>query len=365
MSLINKMLQDLEQRNDSAKGQPLAGEVRAVPVASANRSAMLVGALLLVIVVLGIGWFLMRPKAPAPTVSAVAMAPVVAPVSSPPAPAAAPAPIAAPSEQAATKPQPVTPPKATQPAVAPARAKPEVNANATATPAQAVVKKPSKVVADPAQVTSKEAASFAASVPTAETNGQKRFSPQQQSDNLYKQAIAQLQQGKGNEATKGLRLALKASPENIKARQTLVDLLLEENNVEEATTLLSEGLKLAPEQSGFSMTLARLQLDAGDSQAAMVTLEQGLKAAGDEPQYNAFYAVLLQRAQRHEDAVRHFLVALRSDPMMPTWLVGIGISLQAQGNNAGAAEAFQRALDGGQLTPQLVQFVEQRLGQLK
>ncbi len=360
MSLINKMLQDLEQRSDSAKGQPLAGEVRAVPVAAASRSAMLVGALLLVMVALGIGWFLMRPKAPAPSIPALAMAPVAAP-----APIATAKPFAAPAEQAATKPQPVTPPKATPPAQAPARAKPEVNANATAMPAQAVVKKPSKVVADPAPMASKEAASFAVSVPTAETNGQKRFSPQQQSDNLYKQAIAQLQQGKGNEATKGLRLALKASPENIKARQALVDLLLEENNVEEATTLLREGLKLAPEQSGFSMTLARLQLDASDSPAAMATLEQGLKAAGDEPQYNAFYAVLLQRAQRHEDAVRHYLVALRSDPMMPTWLVGIGISLQAQGNNASAAEAFQRALDGGQLTPQLSQFVEQRLSQLK
>jgi MSHA biogenesis protein MshN len=144
-----------------------------------------------------------------------------------------------------------------------------------------------------------------------------------------------------------------------------VDLLVEENNFEEATALLREGLKLTPEHSGFSMTLARLQLDTGDTSAAMATLEQGLQAAGDEPQYNAFYAVLLQRAQRHEDAVRHYLVALRSDPMMPTWLVGIGISLQAQGKNADAAEAFGRARDGGQLTPQLGQFVEQRLNQLK
>ena len=42
MSLINKMLQDLEQRNDSAKDQPLAGEMRAVPAASATRYLSLI-----------------------------------------------------------------------------------------------------------------------------------------------------------------------------------------------------------------------------------------------------------------------------------------------------------------------------------
>ena len=41
--------------------------------------------------------------------------------------------------------------------------------------------------------------------------------------------------------------------------------------------------------------------------------------------------VLLQRAGRHEDAVKHYLNALRTDPAMPAWLLGIGISLDAIG----------------------------------
>ena len=155
------------------------------------------------------------------------------------------------------------------------------------------------------------------------------------------------------------------SPNNVDARQTLVGLLIAGNYLEDASALLREGLNLSPDQSGFSMSLARLQVENGDTQGAMATLERGLPSAGDEPQYHAFHAALLRRAGRHEEAVRSYLVALRSDPAMPIWLVGIGISLQALGKDTDAAEAFRRASDSGLLTPQLAQFVEERLNQLK
>lgn len=223
--------------------------------------------------------------------------------------------------------------------------------------------KPAKVVTEESSPAVEKTGSVAASAP--ESRPQKRISPQQQSDNLYKQAIAQLQQGRGNEARQSLRRALEVSPNNVDARQTLVGLLIAGNYLEDASALLREGLNLSPDQSGFSMSLARLQVENGDTQGAMATLERGLPSAGDEPQYHAFHAALLQRAGRHEEAVRSYLVALRSDPAMPTWLVGIGISLQTLGKDTDAAEAFRRASDSGLLTPQLTQFVEERLNQLK
>lgn len=379
MSLINKMLQDLEQRNASAtRNEPLAGEVRAVPASSAPRFGRLAGLLLLMTLGVGAVWMLMQPKTATPAVTVAPPAPAVAlaPSAQSTAAAAAPtieaAPPTAPSNQGTNKPpqgEKALLPTAPQ-ATSVAKRAAETNAqqpalavaDANTVVAQAVTKKPSKVVVEEASPVVEKAAPVAALAP--ENRPQKRVSQQQQSDNLYKQAIAQLQQGRGNEAKQSLRRALEASPNNVKARQMLMGLLVESNNLEEASALLREGLKLSPEQSGFSMALARLQLENGDAKGGMATLEQGLQSAGDEPQYHAFYAALLQRAERHEEAVRHYLVALRSDPAMPTWLVGIGISLQAQGKDADAAEAFRRARDSGLLTPQLVQFVEQRLNQL-
>ena len=389
MSLINKMLQDLEQRNDSAtRSEPMAGEVRAVPAASAPRTGAMVGGLVVLVVAIGVGWMMMQPTAappvvvaaapakpaqvavpaPAPVPAAVAAAPAqlvaVAPVSTPAvaiasasavATASAAAPAAAKVAQAVAAAKPAAEPKVKQAAAA------LVAANSA--PPQGVTKQPSKVMSEEASPAVQKTATVVA--PAAEARWQKRFTPQQQSDNLYKQAITQLQQGQGTDARKSLRLALEVNPNNVKARQVLVDMQVEAGSVEEASALLRDGLRLSPEQSGLSMSLARLQLETGDTAAAMTTLEQGLKSAGDEPQYNAFYAVLLQRAKRHDEAVNHYLVALRSDPSMPTWLVGIGISLQALGKNADASEAFQRARDSGLLTPQLAQFVDQKLNQLK
>jgi MSHA biogenesis protein MshN len=193
----------------------------------------------------------------------------------------------------------------------------------------------------------------------------KSISAAQQSDNLYRQSVTLLQQGRVAEAQDALRKSLDANARNLKARQSLVGLMVESKHPDEAVSLLKEGLKLSPEQTVFSMALSRLQVEAGDSKGARDTLEQGLQYAGDDAEFHAFYAALLQRNEQHEEAVQHYLTALRADPAMPTWLIGVGISLQAQGNANDAIAAFQRARDTGQLTPQLKQFVEQRLRQLK
>lgn len=336
MSLINQMLQDLEQRNASAKTQATAGDVRAVSATTAPRLAWIAGLALLAGSVLGAAWLLLQPKK-APEVVIVAVAPPLAPLPTPAPPvvmAPAPAPASAPVKVALA------------PVIAPAPVK---AASAPVTVAAAPPERPSTPMLT-------ESASQAP---------QKRVSAQQQSDNLYKQAVGEMQQGRGNDAKRSLQEALAANPSNVRVRQTLVGLLVEVNKIDEASALLRDGLKLAPENTDFAMTLARLQLETGDSKAGLATLEQGLPFAGDDPQYHAFYAALMQGAARHDESVRHYLVALRSNPAMPSWLVGIGISLEALGKNADANEAFRRARDGGQLSPQLTQFVDQRLGQLK
>jgi MSHA biogenesis protein MshN len=202
-------------------------------------------------------------------------------------------------------------------------------------------------------------------VSAAEAQSQKTVSPQQLSDNMYKRAVMLSQQGRSKDARAALAESLAASPRNAPARQLLVSLHVEASNLSEASALLREGVKLSPDHSGLWMNLARLQLENADANGATATLEQGLPSASEDGAYHAFYAALMQRAGRHDEAVKHYLAALRIEPGMPNWLVGIGISLQAIGKGQDAAEAFQRAKDGGQLPPAFVAFVDQRLSQLK
>ena len=352
MSLINKMLQDLEQRSDAgSRSQPLVGDVRAVASAGASRPrvGVLIALLVLGGIALAAAWITLRPSAPKPALASIAARPAVAAMV-----AAASAPVAvasAPPTQAKPKPAIEAPAIA---AATPASANPVL--------AQAVIKKPSQPAADDAASDPVSSVRAPEAAPPAKSS--KRFTPQQQADNLYLQAFAQLQQGRSVEARQNLQQVLGLNADHVKARQLLASLLIEANALDDAAALLREGLKRSPSETAFSMALARLQLESGEADKALETLAQGAQTAGDEPQYHGFYAVLLQRAKRHDEAVQHYLLALRSDPAMPNWLVGIGISLQEQGRNSDAAEAFARARDGGLLNAQLLEFVEQRLQQL-
>ena len=203
------------------------------------------------------------------------------------------------------------------------------------------------------------------SLPASRTVGIKSVNPKQQSANLYRDAVVMVQEGHLTDAQAALTQALDANPANHSARQMLADLLVDAGRRREATALLSNGLGLAPGHSGFCMALARLHLAAGAKQEAFAILQQGLSNAGDDGEYHGFFAALLQTFGRHEEATKHYLIGLRSDPSMPTWLVGIGISLRAQKKVVDAAEAFQRALDTGELSTEVADFARQQIDQIR
>jgi len=193
----------------------------------------------------------------------------------------------------------------------------------------------------------------------------KTVTPNQQSENYYRHAVNLLQQGRVVETLEELHKSLATDSGNIKARQMLISLLLESKRSDEALELLQDGVKRYPQNIDFIKTLARLKVDSGDDAGARNILENGMAYSGQDAEYHAFYASLLQRNSQHDKAIEHYLIALQSSPGMPAWLVGVGISLQAVNKFNDASSAYKRAQDTGQLNPQLSQFVEQRLNQLK
>lgn len=121
-------------------------------------------------------------------------------------------------------------------------------------------------------------------------------------------------------------MALEANQD---ARQTFAGLLLDNKRNDEARATLAAGLAIPPEQSDFRMALARLQVEAGDSAGALNNLEQGLTYAKGNADYQGFFATLLQRAERHEEAINHYMTALSLNSASASALIGMGISLQA------------------------------------
>lgn len=183
--------------------------------------------------------------------------------------------------------------------------------------------------------------------------------PAQQAENRYRQGLRALQDGRVSEAVAQLQRAVEIDPHHEAARQTLVTLLIENHWNDEAAQQLRDALALNPRQPGMAMLLARLQLENGGP--ALDTLMRTLPYAGDNAEYQGFVAAVLQRAQRHGEAVDHYQAALKLAPQKGVWWMGLGISLQAEKRLSEARAAYNRAKGASGMTPELQAFVDRKL----
>lgn len=370
MSLINKMLRDLDARGGVERQAAAASVAAMTRRRQPPRPALAAGAGAVVVALAAAGWYgwktlhAARPSTPAAPAPAAAVGMPPAP---PPMAAAAPA---APAMMAAPGPEPIHEKPLADIAAELKAAKQkarQARAEAAALAAEHNARKAPAASAAPARVrdTAREVAGLqakeAAGIPQSLASGVTMTS-QQQGENAYKRGLAALQEGRVQEAFAQLEQAVLVFPRHDAARQTLVGLLLEARRNEEAIRHLQLGLGLDVRQPQMAMLLARLQIEKGGP--AIDTLQRTLPYAGGNPDYLAFLAGALQKAQRHHEATEQYAAALRLMPQNGVWWMGLGISLQAEKRNAEAQDAYARAKASGSLSPDLSSFVERKLQQL-
>jgi len=192
----------------------------------------------------------------------------------------------------------------------------------------------------------------------------KKISPQQRADSEYRKGLQAQQAGHFSEAITAFGAALKTHERHERARLALAALLLDNGQSAAAERVLRAGLALKPLQLAFGMALARMQVERDELPRAVETLRTYLPRADDNADYQAFYAALLQRQQRHKEAVNHYQLALRMQPRNGVWLMGYGISLQAVERKEDAQLVYRQALATQTLSPELSAFVQQKLKEI-
>lgn len=372
MSIINQMLQKLEQRR-GGRDATMPDGVRAVARGpdGKSRRPLLLGVFAAAVLAGGAyyGWLWWQQRVK--PVKSVAVAGKIPGAEIPPKIAAPqPAPKVEVGQSLATVAQAQQEAAAKQLSKAAQKTvlKKKKDITAEKSEAQAKESKPDEMVpalsaeslSSPAKKPSRESTGKIRIIREGQEQAMKSVTPQQLALSHYQKALSWLQQGRVSEARSGLEDALKLDPAHLAARQALAGLLVEQRQFNQAELLLQEGLSLNPEQYGFAMALARLQVERGDAHSALDTLYKGLPHAADNADYQAFLAALLQRSEQHKKAIEHYQAALRLAPS-GAWQMGLGISLQAERRLPEALEAFGRAKASNELAPDLLAFVEQRM----
>jgi len=385
VSLINKMLRDLESRQgtaatESASSKPVYQDLHPAETIGRRSSRAAIWVVLAFIAVAGAGYsvwdrmgghsaavpsaakssFTPAPLAranvapPAP-VATVTPPPAATPAVAPTPPPASPALVALPVASAPPIVAKSAPPEGFAPSAAESRVAPPVPAvEAPTAPAPKKTAKPKRAITPPA-------AADAADSDGAVDKRMRPFTPQEKAESLYRQAAVYIEQGRSEDAAKQLSAALAAEPGHVKARELLVGISLKNGRWREAQQLLEDGMAKSPMYYPFVHLLARVYVDRGAEDKALALLEAAAPRAAQDPDHRILLATLYQRAGRHAEAVAAYGQVVEQRPQDARSWLGLAISLDAEKKPEAAARAYQRARQLGGLSPQLAAYAEQRI----
>ena len=170
--------------------------------------------------------------------------------------------------------------------------------------------------------------------------------------------------GKIKEGLDEISQVLEDDPKHIKARSTLVNLLIERSNIPLAINILDDGIALYPERYDWRELKAKLLVKLNKNDEAIKVLSKAGPELGSNPEYYAFLAALLQQRGRNEEAVGYYqrIVAARGDNGI--WWMGLGISLERIGQSVQAEDAYSKAVRDNSLAPDIRNYITNRISVL-
>jgi MSHA biogenesis protein MshN len=363
MSLINRMLQDLDRRQALDSGSPAV--VRASPAKAPSREwfwRILV--VLLTAALAWMGWVAIQllPRKPLATDLAYLAAGEARArkeaEARPPVVSSAPV---VPSTPVVVQPAPAPTPPVQEPVAAP---QPPAETLRLATELQSPPREapPAPPAEKPVEAAPSKPKAVAAAKPAPKSAVDKRDrtpSANTKAEAFFRRAALLLNHGRVSEAEEQLVAALQADPRHTAARQAYVSILLDQQRISAARRMLQEALALDVAQPAFALTLARIQASERDYAGALAVLDRSA-SVGQAADFQALRGAMLQRLGRHPEAVEAYQAALGNGNGSPTTWIGYAISLEALGRRSDAAQAYRRALATGPIAAEARDYAESR-----
>ncbi len=183
-------------------------------------------------------------------------------------------------------------------------------------------------------------------------------------DTAYREGLELAEDGDLASAMDKFAEALSHLPLHANARRTLAVALARQGRLEEANLTLAEGLRQDRSQSGLAKLQARVLVERGAPAEALSVLEASAPMVSEDPEYHAFIAALRELQGQHAEAARIYGKVLKLEPLRSNWWIGLGISLEADGQSARALPVYETARRIGGLDPDSRNYIETRIAVL-
>lgn len=191
-----------------------------------------------------------------------------------------------------------------------------------------------------------------------------KLTPQQLAQKQMILANDAQQQGLHSDALTYYKAALSYNPALHQARRQAAALYYGQNKLSEAALLLKQGQLLFPQEYEYALLLARVQQSAGQNKQALSSLAQIPDTSPLAVKKWHQQSDLAQKEQNFPIAEQSFRQLAKNEPSQGRWWMGLGYALDAQKNYTEAKNAYNQALAQGNLSSQAQAYVDNRLVQL-
>ncbi|EGT3626866.1 tetratricopeptide repeat protein [Morganella morganii] len=191
-----------------------------------------------------------------------------------------------------------------------------------------------------------------------------KLTPKQLAKKQFTLASEAERDGKLKEAISYYDQTLVLDPSMHEARKQLAALHYGQGQLAKASEVLQQGMLLFPQQLDFALLLARVQQASGQADLALVTLANIPDTHPLARQKWMAQSDLAQKLGQFSLSEQAYRQLLQQEPQQAKWWMGLAYALDSQQQFPQARQAYRTALGHRGLSAQASAFIEQRLTQL-
>lgn len=148
------------------------------------------------------------------------------------------------------------------------------------------------------------------------------------------------------------------------SRETYAKLLMNEGHLLAAYNLVESGLGLAPNHPGFKKVKARILIADGQIADAVSLLSSRAPSVSEDLEYHDILATAQLASRDYRGALISYTGLVQQDQSQGKWWYGYAASQDSLGNTNAARQAYNRAVQQPNLSPNLRRRSQERLATL-